>query len=128
ASQDVIILEDVPQNAELAGSYISLEKRLTLDGMGYNASGQLVWIDGTSDFYIYNGARSSIRRFGGLISYKRPATAVVNYSGALLYGFKRGFSLFDEKMKQHPPPFFPKDKKPQYLGWELKDLGVKTVQ
>ena len=128
ASQDVIILESVPQNAEMAGSYLALEKRLTLEGMGYDANGNLVWIDGTSDFYINNGARSSIRRFGGLISFKRPATAVVTWSGALLYGFRRGFSLFDENMKQHPPPFFPKDKKPQYLGWDLKDLGLKTVQ
>lgn len=128
ASQDIILLESVPQNAEIAGAYLSLEKRLTLNGMGYDSNGNLTWIDGGSDFYVYNGGRSSIRRFGGLISYKRPATAVVNWSGQFLYGFKRGFSLFDEKMKQQPPPFFPKDKKPQYLGWELKDLGVKAVQ
>jgi len=128
ASQDIIMMSDVPQNCEIAGAYLSLEKRLTLEGMGYDADGNLTWIDGYNDFYIYNGARSSIRRFGGLISYKRPATAVVTWSGLFIYGFQRGFSLFDEKMKQQPPPFFPKDRRPQYLGWELKDLGVKTIQ
>lgn len=127
ASQDIILTSQVPQNAEIAGAYLSLEKRLTLEGMGYDANGNLVWIDGTNDFYVYNGARSSIRRFGSLVSYKRPATAVVTWTGWFLYGFRRGFSLFDEKMKQEPPPYFPKDKKPQYLGWELKDLGVKEV-
>ena len=128
AAQDIIMMSDVPQNCEIAGAYLSLEKRLTLEGMGYDADGNLSWIDGYNDFYIYNGARSSIRRFGGLISYKRPATAVVTWSGAFIYGFQRGFSLFDEKMKQQPPPYFPKDRRPQYLGWELKDLGVKTIQ
>ncbi len=127
ASQDVVLLSDVPQNAEIAGAYLSLEKRLTLEGCGYNSAGNLSYIDGTNDFYTYNGGRSSIRRFGGLISYRRPVTTVVTYSGSFLYGFRRGFSLFDEKMKQQPPPFFPKDRKPQYLGWELKDLGVKTI-
>ncbi|MBI4880690.1 MAG: hypothetical protein HY812_13680 [Planctomycetes bacterium] len=128
ASQDVILLSQVPQNAEIAGAYLSLQKRLTLEGMGYNAAGQLVYIDGSNPFYVYKGGRSSIRRFGSLVSYKRPATTVVTGTGAFLYGFRRGFSLFDEAMKQQPPPFFPKDKKPQYLGWELKDLGVKTIQ
>lgn len=128
AAQDIILLSSVPENAEIAGAYLSLEKRLTLEGMGYDSDGNLTYIDGGNPFYTYNGARSSIRRFGGLISYKRPATAVVTYSGSFLYGFRRGFSLFDEKMKQQPPPFFPKDRRPQYLGWELKDLGVKTIQ
>lgn len=128
ASQDVVILDDVPQNAEIAGAYLSLEKRLTLEGMGYNSSGNLTSISSSSSFYVSNGGKSSIRRFGGLITKKRPATAVVNGStGAFLYGFKRGFSLFDEEMKQHPPPYFPKDKKPEYLGWELKDLGVRPI-
>ena len=128
ASQDILILSDVPQNAEIAGSYLSLEQRLTLEGMGYNSSGNLSYVDSSNDFYTSNGARNSIRRFGGLITKRRPATAVVNgSSGSFLYGFKRGFSLFDEDMKQHPPPFFPKNKKPQYLGWELKDLGVRPI-
>lgn len=127
SSQDIVISSSVPENAEMAGAYLSLEKRLTLEGMGYNSSGQLTSINGSNPFYTVNGARSSIRRFGGLISYKRPATAVVNGSGGFLYGFKRGFSLFDEDMKQQPPPFFPKDKRPQYLGWELIDLGVKPI-
>jgi len=127
ASQDIIISSSVPQNAELAGAYLSLQKRLTLEGMGYDSAGNLSWISGSNPFYKNNGARSSIRRFGGLISYKRPATTVVTGSGSFLYGFKRGFSLFDEDMKQQPPPFFPKDKRPQYLGWELIDLGVKPI-
>ncbi|MFG0318048.1 MAG: hypothetical protein ACF8XB_12300, partial [Planctomycetota bacterium JB042] len=110
AAQDIILMSDVPENAEIAGAYLSLEKRLTLEGMGYDSNGNLTYIDGSNDFYTYNGARSSIRRFGGLISFKRPATAVVTYTGSFLYGFRRGFSLFDEKMKQQPPPFFPKDR------------------
>ncbi len=128
ASQDIILLAQLPQNAEIAGAYLALQKRLTLEGLGYNAAGQLVYLDGNNPFYIYKGGRSSVRRFGSLVSYKRPCTTVVTGTGSFLYGFRRGFSLFDEAMKQQPPPFFPKDKKPQYLGWELKDLGVKTIQ
>lgn len=127
AANDVIIRSSVPQNAEVAGAYISLQKRLTLEGLGYNAAGQLSSVSGSNPFYTNNGGRSSIRRFGSLVSYKRPCTTVVTGSGAFYYGFKRGFSLFDEDMKQAPPPFFPKDKRPQYLGWELRDLGVKPI-
>ena len=47
---------------------------------------------------------------------------------AFVYGFKRGFSLFDEDMKSQPPPYFPKDQRPQYLGWELRNLGVRPIQ
>lgn len=127
ASQDIIYTSAMPQNAEVSGSFLSLQKRLTLEGLTYNSSGQLTGLSGVNPFYINNGGRTSFRRFGGMISYKRPCTTVVNNSGGFLYGFKTGFSLFDEDMKQKPPPFFPKDKKPQYLGWELKDLGVKPI-
>lgn len=127
ASKDIILKSSLSQNAEIAGAYLSLEKRMTLEGLTYNASGQLTGLSGANPFYINNGARSSIRRFGSLVSYKRPCTTVVTGSGSFLYGFKTGFSLFDENMKQTPPPFFPKDKKPMYLGWELRDLGVKAI-
>jgi hypothetical protein len=127
ASQDVIFTTNMPQNAEIAGSFLSLQKRLTLEGLTYNSSGALTGYSTSSAFYKNNGGRSSLRRFGGMISYKRPCSTVVASNGSFLYGFKRGFSLFDEDMKQKPPPFFPKDKRPQYLGWELKDLGVKAI-
>ncbi len=127
ASQDVIFTSSLPENGEISGSYLSLQKRLTLEGLTYNAAGQLSSVNGSSPFYNPNGGRASLRRFGGMISYLRPCTTVVTGSGSFYYGFKTGFSLFDENMKQKPPPFFPKDKKPMYLGWELKDLGVKPI-
>lgn len=128
ASQDIILKSTMPENAEMAGAYLSLQQRLTLEGLTYNSAGALTSVSSTNPFYYSKGGRSSVRRFGGLISDKRPCTTVVTNTGAFYYGFSRGFSLFDEKMKQKPPPFFPKDKKPQYLGWELKDLGVKPIQ
>ncbi len=127
AAQDVILCSTIPQNGEIAGAYLSLQKRLTLEGLTYNSSGALTSVSGTNPFYVNNGGRSSIRRFGSLVSDRRPCTTVVTSTGAFYYGFKRGFSLFDEDMKQKPPPFFPKDKKPQYLGWSLKDLGVRAM-
>jgi len=127
ASQDVIFTSQMPENGELAGSFLSLQKRLTLEGLTYNVAGQLTAVNGSNPFYTANGGRASIRRFGGMISYLRPCETVVTGGGAFYYGFKTGYSLFDENMKQKPPPFFPKDRKPMYLGWELKDLGVKPI-
>lgn len=127
ASQDIIVCDDVPQNVEVAGAYLSLEKRWTLEGTYYNSSGQLYSVSGSSPFYKNNGGRSSIRHFGGLICKRRPCDTVVDGSGNFFYGFKQGFMLFDEDLKQQPPPYFPKDKRPQYLGWELIDLGVKPM-
>lgn len=127
AANDVIFTSKMPENGELAGSYLSLQKRLTLEGLTYNSSGALSGVSTSNAFYTSNGGRAALRRFGGMISYKRPCTTVVTGSGSFYYGFKTGFSLFDEDLKRRPPPFFPKDKKPQYLGWELKDLGVKPM-
>lgn len=127
AANDIIFSSKMPENAELAGSFLSLQKRLTLEGLTYNASGALTGVSTSNPFYNTAGGRAALRRFGGMISYKRPCTTVVTGSGAFHYGFKTGFSLFDENLKRRPPPFFPKDKKPQYLGWELKDLGVKPI-
>jgi hypothetical protein len=127
ASNDVIFSSQMPQNGEIAGSFLSLQKRLTLEGLTYNAAGSLTGVSGSNPFFHSNGGRSALRRFGGMISYKRPCTTVVTGSGSFYYGFKTGFSLFDEDLRRKPPPFFPKDKKPQYLGWELRDLGVKPI-
>lgn len=127
AANDIIFTSKMPENAELSGSFLSLQKRLTLEGLTYNASGSLSGYSSSNAFYSSNGGRAALRRFGGMISYKRPCTTVVSGSGSFVYGFKTGFSLFDEDLKRRPPPFFPKDKKPQYLGWELKDLGVKPM-
>ncbi len=130
AKDDVVFTWDMPDNAEINATLLSVEGRVGMDGIWLDANGEpyqdswrtrrklLTKEEMTiEDLYDRSGTyrtrpfvKNSMRRIGGLISDDRIMETYIRTRGDgtayVAAGFKRGAMRFDFNLLHNPPPNF----------------------
>ena len=122
AKGDVIYTTEVPDNFEINGSIMSIRGRVGIDGIVLDDDGEIKRCNYILDEFGRKTNESfhknSIRRLGGITTYRRPVDTVVA-NGTIQSGFKGGKSAFDTKILASPPPFFMARAIPRFFVTEI---------
>ncbi len=109
ARSDIVYTLDVPDIFEINATLMSMTGRVGIDGVTLNSKGEVGKYNRIPDQWGRTSyktfLKTSIRRLGGITTYRRPVDTVIR-NGSVVSGFKRGASAFDSKILVAPPPFF----------------------
>jgi hypothetical protein len=130
AKEDIVFTWDMPNNAEINATLMSVEGRVGMDGIWLDADGEPYrdsWktrkrlltkeeytledlYDRTGTYRTRSFVKESMRRIGGLISNDRIMETYIRTrrdgTAYVAAGFKRGAMRFDFNMLHNPPPNF----------------------
>jgi len=109
----------VPNNFEINGSLISTTGRVGISNITVSSSGS---VSVSGDEQKFN----SIRRFGTIMSAKRPISTVLKSDGSLRHGFLTGASVYDSNLLTGPPPACPTDGQVEFLESMRLDPGASV--
>ncbi len=119
AKGDILYSASGPGSFEVNASMISTDGVVGLEGISVDDDGNFA-LDGT----VTATPLESLRRFGSLMSAKRPISSLVDAAGNLLHGFQEGDSEYDGGMMSTPPPGFPSEPMPYYLASFISKAGL----
>jgi len=97
----------VPDNMELNGTLISTGGFIGYEGIGFDANGDPVLTQSAK-------VRTSLRRFGSIMSMKRPVATLLSSDGSVQHGFRTGASVYDTGLLNSPPPGAPNADAPMF--------------
>ncbi len=100
ADSHILYASGVPSYLEVNGFFFSATGRYGLPGLTFTADGKYVTA------YDPTFQKQSCRRYGGIATDLRIVSTVVNGSGLVLSGFKKGKSVYDRRLLSEPPPHF----------------------
>jgi hypothetical protein len=103
-----------PDKMEINASLISSNGVVGMDGIVVaTVAGNLTKATGGSGSSLsLSGTavvKTSLRRFGSVMSSKRPVSTLLDDAGQVLHGFRSGASTFDRNNMLNPPPGFPNE-------------------
>jgi len=122
ANGHILYDHSVPEQLELNGVFFSATGRFGLPGLEFTSDGRYV----TS--YDSSFHKSSIRRYGGVITDLRIVSTVVNGNGDVLSGFDSGTSVYDARLRNEPPPHFLAIDRPVFFGYRIVSGGDAGVE
>ena len=109
ARKDVVYAIEVPDKFEINACLMSMTGRVGIEGVKLNEKGEVssynLIPDQWGNPYYKKYLKTSIRRLGGITTYRRPVDTVI-LNGSIVSGFKKGASAFDSSVQIAPPPFF----------------------
>ena len=109
ARKDIIYTLEVPDRFEINASLMSMTGRVGIDGVTLSENGEVASFNQIPDQWgrptYRQFLKTSIRRLGGITTYRRPVDTVIR-EGSIVSGFRRGASAFDSSVQVAPPPFF----------------------
>lgn len=119
AKGDIRYDRNVPTYLEVNASLISTEGMVAYEGIALDASGT-PYLDGK------RRRRESLRRFGSIMSYRRPVSTLLKGTGKVDHGFKAGDSVYDRSLLSAPPPGYPNEETAMYFSEFRVDVSNVT--
>jgi hypothetical protein len=107
----------LPDQTEINATLLAKNREVVAKGITISSSGA------ASQNSSYNGTKTSLRRLGGLVSNRRPASSYVNSSNVITRGFIWGKSLFDNRQLINPPRGFPTLNRPRMVAYVFKEVN-----
>ena len=122
---DIEYSVDAPDKIEINASMLSLNGKVSMEGIEISADGEQVSLQAESGRSAADYIKGSIRRLGGIISRHRPVTTYVDESNTVLAGFQLGMSIMDRNMilgngGWAQPPGVPQADRPT---WSVSSAG-----
>jgi hypothetical protein len=108
AKGDILYSLGAPNHLEINASLISTHGTVAFEGI-------VVGSDGTLTLAANATKRECLRRFGSVMSSKRPCATLLGVDGMLLHGFKTGDSTYDRSLVYGSPPAYPSE---QVVMWQ----------
>lgn len=108
AKGDILYSLSCPNHIEINASLISTHGTVAFEGIVVGADGSLTLSASATK-------RECLRRFGSVMSSKRPCATLLGVDGMLLHGFKTGDSTYDRSLVFNSPPGYPSE---QVVMWQ----------
>ncbi|MHC4512205.1 MAG: hypothetical protein ACYTGW_02815 [Planctomycetota bacterium] len=95
AKGDIKYSTKAPSQLEINASLISADGSVKFDGIGVSKDGSDVWTEYSDG---KDHVLTSLRRLGGIVSYKRPIATYIDEKGMITAGFEFGESIMDQNL------------------------------
>jgi hypothetical protein len=106
---DIRYARSCPDKLEINGSLISTNGVVGMEGIVVSTvAGK---IDESSHLSLSGSAvvKTSLRRFGSIMSSKRPVSTLLDNANLVQHGFRTGSSTYDRNNLLNPPPGYPNE-------------------